>query len=167
MWTTTIHPWLILEVLLLLMVANGTPILAKKVFGDFLNHPLDGGVKTGDGQPLLGHSKTLRGIILAVVVTAIAALLMGLGPTVGLVIGAAAMFGDVLSSLLKRRMSLAPSSRALGLDQIPESVLPLLASQPVLQLTVVDIAIITVLFFVGELAISRLLFHLKIRDRPF
>jgi CDP-archaeol synthase len=167
MWNPTIQPWLNLELLLLLMVANGTPILAKKVLGGFLDHPLDGGAKAGDGRRLLGGSKTVRGVVLAMLATAVAGSLVGLGWRIGLLIGAATMVGDILSSFVKRRLNFPPSSRALGIDQIPESVLPLLACQPILHLTILDIALVAVLFFIGELAISRLLFHLNIRDRPF
>jgi hypothetical protein len=35
--------------------------------------------------------------------------------------------GAPLSSFIKRRLALVPSSQAIGLDQIPESLFPLLA----------------------------------------
>jgi hypothetical protein len=77
------------------------------------------------------------------------------------------MSGDLLSSFIKRRLELPPSSQALGLDQIPESFLPLLACSFILPLAVTDILIGTVLFIVGELLLSRLLFKLRVRDRPY
>ena len=46
------------------------------------------------------------------------AVVSGLG--IGLLVAATAMAGDLLSSFLKRRLALAPSSQAIGLDQIPE-----------------------------------------------
>ena len=73
------------------------------------------------------------------------------------------MLGDLLSSFLKRRMGLAPSCQAIGLDQIPESLLPLLACWFFLPLTIVDVVVATVIFFVGELSLSRVLFKLGIR----
>jgi CDP-2,3-bis-(O-geranylgeranyl)-sn-glycerol synthase len=78
-----------------------------------------------------------------------------------------AMIGDLLSSFIKRRMGIAPSDRAIGLDQIPESLLPLLACAFFLPLTFFDVAVATLIFFVGELALSRVLFKLHIRDRPY
>jgi len=66
-----------------------------------------------------------------------------------------AMLGDLFSSFLKRRMGLAPSCQAIGLDQIPESLLPMLACWFFLPLTIVDA---TAIFFVGELSLSRVLF---------
>ena len=47
----------------------------------------------------------------------------GLPATVGTPLGGGAMLGDALSSFIKRRMGAAPSSRATGLDQIPEALL--------------------------------------------
>ena len=39
--------------LLLLLVANGAPILAARVFRHHLDGPLDGGLVLADGRPLL------------------------------------------------------------------------------------------------------------------
>jgi hypothetical protein len=64
-------------------------------------------------------------------------------------------------------MGIATSDRAIGLDQIPESLLPLLACAFFLPLTFFDVAVATLSFFVGELALSRVLFKLHIRDRPY
>ena len=77
------------------------------------------------------------------------------------------MVGDLFSSFLKRRMNLASSTMAFGLDQVPESLLPMLACKWLIPITMVDIVIVTVAFLVGELIGSRLLFKLNIRDRPF
>src|ERR1019366_4548987 len=94
-----------------------------------------------DGQPLLGKSKTLRGLLFSVLASSLAAPLFGLDWQIGLVVGSAAMAGDFFSSFVKRRLNLAPSSRATGLDQIPESLLLLLACRGALSLSILDIAI--------------------------
>jgi predicted CDP-diglyceride synthetase/phosphatidate cytidylyltransferase len=93
--------------------------------------------------------------------------LIGLDWNAGLVVAIVAMAGDLFSSFLKRRMNLRPSSRAIGLDQIPESLFPALACQSMLELTVLDIVTIVAIFFVGEVILSRLLFKWGVRDRPF
>jgi hypothetical protein len=62
-------------------------------------------------------------------------------------------------------LGLVPSSQAIGLDQIPESLFPLLAARLLLPLTVLAIAM--TLFFVGELLLSRLLYKWHLRDRPY
>jgi hypothetical protein len=93
--------------------------------------------------------------------------LLGLGWKVGALVSTAAMAGDLLSSFIKRRLGLASSSQAVGLDQVPESVLPLLACRLLLPLSWLDIFVTAALFFVGEIVLSRLLFRLHVRDRPY
>src|SRR5664279_6453728 len=119
----------LLQLLVLLTLANGAPVVAKKMFGDRFNLSLDGGLAFLDGRPLFGKSKTIRGIVVAILVTAAVAPLIGLSLATGAIVAAAAMAGDLLSSFTKRRLGFKPSSQALGLDQIPESLLPMLAAR--------------------------------------
>jgi CDP-2,3-bis-(O-geranylgeranyl)-sn-glycerol synthase len=161
------QPVLILELLILLTVANGTPVVAKRLLGGAFAYPLDGGALFPDGRPWFGPSKTIRGVVLATLATAATAAALGLGWKAGALIGMVAMAGDLLASFIKRRWGLAPSSQAIGLDQIPESLLPLLASVLFMPVTALDIAVATILFFVGELLLSRLLFRFHLRDRPY
>ncbi len=157
---------LIAQLLVLLGIANGTPILVHKILGKHLAIPIDGGLAFVDGTPILGKSKTLRGLALSVVATTAVAPLIGLPWRIGALVGVMAMIGDLLSSFLKRRMGLPPSARALGLDQIPESLLPLLACMVFLPLTAIDVLLATLIFFVGAVLLSRLLFKLHLRARP-
>ena len=161
------HPLLIAQLLTLLAVANGTPIIVEKFLGKFLAFPIDGGATLADGKPLFGSSKTLRGLALSILATTSVAPLIGLNWKIGALLALMAMIGDLMSSFVKRRMGLAPSDRAIGLDQIPESLLPLLACAFFLPLTFFDVVVATLTFFVGELALSRVLFKLHIRDRPY
>ena len=158
---------LILQLLILLAVANGTPVVAKKVLGDAFARPLDGGAVFLDGRPLLGPSKTIRGIVLSLLATPLAALLMGLQWELGAVVAAGAIVGDLFSSFVKRRLGLPPSSMAIGLDQIPESLFPLIAARMLIPVTLLDIVAVVTIFFVGELMLSRILFKLRLRDRPY
>ena len=159
--------WPILQLLILLVLANGTPVVTKKILGERLAYPLDGGVAFVDGRPLFGRSKTIRGVVLGVLVTTAGAPLIGLEWVIGFLVGSLAMAGDLLSSFLKRRMALLPSSRASGLDQVPEALLPLLACRNPLSLTVADIAAGVALFVIGEVLLSRLLYAFRLRDRPY
>lgn len=161
------HPLLVSQLLAQLAVANGTPIIVEKLLGKFLAFPIDGGATFADGNPLFGSSKTLRGLALSIVATTAVAPLIGLSWKVGALVALVAMIGDLFSSFLKRRMGLAPSCQAIGLDQIPESLLPLLACWFFLPLTIVDMIVATMIFFVGELLLSRVLFKLGIRNRPY
>lgn len=157
----------IAHVLVLLTVANGSPVVAKRIFGMRFSRPLDGGALFVDNRALLGRSKTIRGLIASLVVTALAARLTGLSWTTGVIFSAAAMAGDLLSSFVKRRMGKPSSAMALGLDQIPESLLPALFASRVFALTMVDVAAITLLFFAGELLVSRILYAINLRDEPY
>ena len=161
------QPLLLFQLLTLIAVANAIPVFAMKLFGAAAAWPLDCGLTMSDGRPLLGVSKTIRGIVLSVLLTPVVAMLIGLNWEVGLVVAASAMAGDATSSFLKRRMGFAPSSQAIGLDQIPEALLPLLAARWLLPITLVDVLVGTVLFVVGSLVVSRLLFKLNVRDKPY
>lgn len=158
---------LVLKLLILLSVANGVPVIAKRVLGDRFAWPVDGDMRFIDGKPLFGASKTIRGVVLAVLATSAAAPLLALSPGTGALAGIGAMAGDLLSSFAKRRLDLKPSSRATGLDQIPECLIPALLCRQDLGLGWTGIAAVVAIFFIGEIVLSRLLFRLRIRDRPY
>jgi hypothetical protein len=158
---------LIAQLLALLTCANGTPVLAGKIFGRTLAVPVDGNLSFLDGRPLFGPSKTLRGVVLSILITAAFAPLIGLDWKVGALVASMAMIGDLLSSFLKRRLGMSASSQFIGLDQIPESLLPLIAGRLLLPVTVLDIILVTIIFCIGALALSKVLFKLRIRDRPY
>lgn len=156
-----------LKLLALLAIANGAPLLGRTVLRHRWGTPLDGGVQLPDGRPLFGPSKTIRGVLLALVVTPIAAVLLGLDAVTGAAIGGCAMLGDLSSSFIKRRLRMAPSSQALGLDQVPESLFPLLAVRARLGLTGAEIAGLVIAFVILDLLLSRLLYRLRLRERPY
>ncbi|WP_400765575.1 CDP-archaeol synthase [Methylosinus sporium] len=158
---------LILRLLLLLIVANGAPVLGKRLLGGAFAQPVDGGARFLDGQPLLGPAKTWRGLLLAVLAAAFCAPLLGFPAHIGAMLGAFAMAGDLFSSFVKRRLGFPSSSRAPGLDQIPEALLPLLAIAGPARLGAGEIVIVAGLFFFGSQALSRLMFDLRVRERPF
>ena len=156
----------LLRLLLLLIVANGAPVLAKRVWGGALARPLDAGMCFFDRRPIFGPTKTVRGVLVSVAATTAVAPLVGIAWWIGALIGATAMAGDLFSSFIKRRLNRPPSSRALGLDHIPESLLPLLASHEALALTAADIGIVVAAFFAGAVILSRLLYRVGLRDEP-
>lgn len=159
--------WLGLRLLLLLGLANTAPLVAKRWLSTRWAAPLDGGMKFFDGRPLLGSSKTIRGLVAAVGAATLGAPLLGVPATVGALLGCGAILGDALSSFIKRRMGAAPSSRATGLDQIPEALVPLLALKGLLGLTLAQIAAITLAFFVLEIPLAWWSHRLGLRDRPY
>ena len=158
---------LLAHLLFLLMVANGVPVLAQAIFKQTANRSLDGGKLLADGRPMFGPSKTLRGIALSLAITTLAAIGLALPWYIGALIAIGAMLGDLASSFTKRRMGMASSSQAFGLDQIPESLLPLLLVRPWLSISTIDIVILVVAFLVLELLLSRVLYRLRLRERPY
>jgi CDP-2,3-bis-(O-geranylgeranyl)-sn-glycerol synthase len=162
-----LHIYTIFELLILVGLANGTPVAVNRLLGRRGNWPVDGGLTLPDGQPLFGASKTLRGILTAIIVTSVGASALSLGWKLGAAVGAAAMAGDLLSSFCKRRMRLKAGSRATGLDQIPESLLPALVARQALSLSGADVVAITAVFMVAEIGLSVLFFRWHLRERPY
>jgi len=147
----------------LLVIANGVPILASRILGDTFSQPLDCGITLPDGHPLFGTSKTFRGIIAALAATALLAPVISVSWGTGLILVALSTAGDLVSSFVKRRLGLAPSSQFMGLDQIPEALVPAMAGIRLLGLSVYDVTFIVALFSVGAIILSRIFFKLKIR----
>ncbi len=161
------HPLAVAQVLGLITFANSAPVVAKKILGSRFIWPIDFGLKLSDGHRLFGASKTIRGVVLGIVSGWAGAPLIGVAAGLGAQIAALAMAGDLLSSFLKRRFKRPSSSQAIGLDQVPELLLPLLPCIEPFDLTVADVVAVVVIFFVGELLVSRLLFRLHLRDEPY
>ena len=61
------------KLLILLSFANGSPVIAKLVLGEAYAMPIDGNIRFFDGRPLLGPSKTIRGVVGSLLVTALVA----------------------------------------------------------------------------------------------
>jgi CDP-diglyceride synthetase len=161
------HPASIIQSLALIGAANYAPILIKKLLGRTLNRPIDGGLVLSDGHPFLGSSKTWRGLAGAVLASTCASIIVGLEWKVGALVGAVAMVGDCLSSFAKRRLGVKPGEMFIGLDQVPESLLPALICHLYLPLNAVDVAVVLLLFIAAQIVFSRILFTLGLRDRPY
>ena len=157
----------VLTAVALLIVANGAPVAGAWLLGGRGAWSIDGGLVLADGRPLLGPSKTWRGLALAVLSTAATAAVLGLPPLTGAAVGAAAMVGDIVSSFVKRRRGVPSSGRAPVLDQVPEAMLPLLVCRELLGLSWGGIAVATALFALLDVILSPLLFRLGLRARPY
>jgi len=106
--------WLALRLLGVLTVANNAPIAAKLLLGPRCNRPIDSDRVFLDGRPLLGRSKTWRGLAAAIALSTLIAPALGFGPATGALIGALAMAGDALASFAKRRLGVPPSGKSCG-----------------------------------------------------
>jgi CDP-2,3-bis-(O-geranylgeranyl)-sn-glycerol synthase len=159
--------WPVVQALSLLLVANGSPVLATRLLGRRGAWPIDGGQSLEDGRRLLGPAKTWRGVCLAVLATGTTAPLLGLPWSTGAWVGLWAMAGDLGSSFVKRRMGMASSTMAPGLDQLPEALLPLLVCRDALGLTLTEAFLAAALFWLADSLLSPLLHRLGIRKRPY
>jgi CDP-2,3-bis-(O-geranylgeranyl)-sn-glycerol synthase len=143
-----------LQILLLVVWANAAPVLTRLLLGHRLDCPLDGGRILADGRPLLGTSKTWRGLAAAILTTPLFSVILGLSWIIGLVVAVGAMLGDVIASFIKRRMGRRPSEPVFLLDQIPEALIPVLALQGVLGLSLVQGAIVVIAFTLVHIALT-------------
>ena len=153
--------------LLLLLVANGSPILARQALRHRLAAPVDASLTLADGRRLFGPAKTWRGLAAAVLAATLAAPLLGQPWHLGALIGLFAMMGDLLSSFVKRRIGIPAGGMALGLDHLPESLLPLLACRPLLGLSWLEVVLLSLAFMAANLVLSRLFYHLGVREHPY
>jgi CDP-2,3-bis-(O-geranylgeranyl)-sn-glycerol synthase len=118
-------PVAIAKILILIGAANMAPAGLKLIFNERYSAPIDGGLVLRDGRRLLGPSKTWRGLAIGALFPAFLSPLVGLSWLAGMSAGVAAMVGDCISSFAKRRrLGFESSDMALGLDQIPEALLP-------------------------------------------
>lgn len=141
-----------LVLLAMLVLANGAPVAVQVICGrrcawtlDDLLPPL-----VAPGTVIFGHHKTLRGIGAAIVASTAVAWAVEWPLWLGALVGTLAMLGDLGSSAWKRRRGVVPGDSVPGLDQIPESLLPVLGAAPFLPLGPADVAAIVAGFCVIE-----------------
>jgi len=147
---------LIAHLLLMLVAANGMPVLLEMLFAGRFAWPVDGGLQFVDGRRLLGAHKTVRGILGGVVAAALVAPVVGLDYLQGALFGLLAMAGDLVSSFIKRRADCAPGCQRPLLDQLPEACLPLLLLHAELNASLPNAAVAVTLFIAIDLLLSRL-----------
>ena len=155
------------QLLLLIIIANGAPILTRELLNDTFKLAVDFDQKLPDNKRILGSSKTWRGIFSAFIVTAIAAWLLGYSLQTGLLVAFYVILGDLFSSFIKRRLSMKPSSMAPLLDQVPESFLPAYMLMSVFKLDISAVMLLVLTFVIVELFLSHILYKWGLRKRPY
>lgn len=151
-----------IQLLLLIIIANGAPVLARIIFGDHLNSPVDFGFVLPDNHPVFGSSKTWRGIFAALLMTSVAASLMNCPFATGFLIASYAVTGDLSSSFIKRRFSMAPSSKAPILDQVPESLLPAFMMMRIFDLELWSVLLLSFIFLIIDMVMTYILYHWRV-----
>lgn len=157
----------LLQLLFLIIIANGAPILVRVALNDGFILAIDFDNKLPDNHRIFGASKTWRGIFAAIFATSVAAWLLGYSLITGSLVAIYAMLGDLLSSFIKRRLAMAPSSAAPFLDQVPESFFPAFMMMQVFNLEIFSVVLLVLIFIIMELAISHVLYFWGIRKRPY
>jgi len=155
------------QLLLLIIIANGAPILIHRLFNDVFKLAVDFGQKLPDKKPVFGPSKTWRGIFAALAATSAAAWLLGYSANTGLLVAIYAVVGDLLSSFIKRRLAMQPSSMAPLLDQVPESLFPALMLMDVFNLDIFSVILLVLIFIITELLLSHIFYKWGVRKRPY
>lgn len=152
---------------MLLIIANGTPVLSRNILGSRFAWPIDFGLIVFDKRPLFGYSKTWRGLFVSMLVTGAVAPLFGLTAAQGAFFALLVMLGDLAASFTKRRLGYVESSRFRIIDVLPESLLPVVILRVYLGITAIEGFIVVALFFIFEAVLSPLLYRLHIRKRPY
>lgn len=160
---------LIITLVVLLLVANGAPLLAGHWLHSrcfcAIQRPIDGGYCCRDGHRLLGKSKTWQGLLSALLITTIAAAILKFPLPAALLLALLAMAGDLISSFIKRRLHCRSGLNVPGLDQLPESLLPMLGVSLLLPLSPLQVILPVLLFILIHIllteCLSALHFHPK------
>ena len=155
-----------MKALLLLLVANGAPIIAELLLAKRFAIPIDAGLRFSDGRPLLGAAKTWRGLICSILLTGLTGWFLHIGLLRGVCFAMLSMMGDMLASFCKRRIGLKESSRSRFLDALPESLLPAAFLKDSLGLDGISVLLLAAVFLFIEEYLSPLLYRLHIRKRP-
>jgi hypothetical protein len=156
-----------IKLLVMLLATNGAPVLAARIFQSRDARPLDLGRQLQDRRPVFGSSKTWRGVAAALTASCLLSILFDYGIWFGFVFGVLVMTGDLISSFIKRRTGLKPSDQYMGLDQLPESFIPSVYAVWHLGVGWWWAVLLALAFMLLELLISRPLFWLNIRKRPY
>lgn len=162
-----LHPWQ-RDILILIFLgwSNFLPILGRIVFKQRLSTPMDLGYRWIDNRYLLGPHKTWRGLVVSIIGSGLAGYVTPFGLVLGLKFAACSMFGDLISSFVKRRVGLKSGSRFFLLDQGIESLLPLWILKDSLFICWTEIILIVSSFTLLEIVLSPIFYMLHIRRNP-
>ncbi len=137
--------------MILLIMANLMPWALGLMCGSRWAAPMDCGMVWRDGTRLLGSHKTWRGLAVSLLGCGGTSALLGMHWWFGVRFAALSMLGDAISSALKRRRGREPGQDDVGLDQLPEALLPLIVFRHALKLDWWEIVLVTTVFAVLDL----------------
>jgi len=158
-------------------IANMAPVFASKIPGlrDWQT-PLDF-AKSYKGKRIFGNNKTWRGLIFGVIAAIITSLLQYrfianstestlFIITVAAAMGAGALLGDALESLLKRQLGIAAGESWLPFDQTDFIIGGLLLVYPLIHVPLRQVIVIFVIYFGLHLLASYIGYLLGLKKKP-
>jgi len=166
--------------------ANMTPPLIRKAgLFNFLDKPVDFGRKF-KGEAILGKNKSWRGVIFGSIIgILVAGLQLWLYQfsfikeisffdyseinilAFGFLISAGAVFGDLLSAFIKRRLKMEPGQRFIPFDQTNYVIGAALFLTPFLKINILIWITIFLLTFFLHLIINRIGYHLGLHKNKW
>ncbi|MDR3629181.1 MAG: CDP-archaeol synthase [Desulfocapsaceae bacterium] len=156
----------IFKVMFFLLWVNSLPPIVTAAVGDRYGLAIDCGIMWFDGQPLFGGHKTVRGLTVSAAGGLMAFPLLGVTWWQAGTAALLAMTGDLVSSFIKRRFTLQCGRAVAGLDQIFESLLPLLFLNRYLPLNLPQDVLIIVFFTVISSLCSHAWYYITGRPLP-
>ncbi|MBW1750172.1 MAG: CDP-archaeol synthase [Deltaproteobacteria bacterium] len=137
---------IVIKVAAFLLWVNFLPPLANMIWGERFNRPIDGGRLWFDQHPIFGDHKTIRGVLVSLLGGTAVAPLLDVDLPVAAGAAGLAMAGDLLSSFIKRRPNLPSGENVIVLDQIFESLFPILFLKGFLSLSWLQVLFILLCF---------------------
>lgn len=155
-----------LHIIVFLLLVNGIPPLIALLTNDRFNYRVDGGKSWFDGHPLFGSNKTVRGLITAICGGTLAFPLIGQAWWIAGITAFLAMTGDLLSSFIKRRF-IVPSGKDLPIiDQLFESLFPLIFLNYFIDINLLQNIAVLVIFITFAYSSSKLWHYITQRPLP-
>ena len=161
---------LFISLLILIWLINFVPPLLAQILEARWNRPVDGGYLFLDGRLLFGKHKTIRGVLAGITSGGVFGLVLGFPLWLGLGAGFLSMFGDLLSSFFKRRLSFLNGETVPALDQVPEGLLPFVLIAPYYSLSLGFVLLFIVVFglgaYYGSVFLNRVLLEKPFKSYP-
>lgn len=162
--------------------ANMAPVIVRNNFR-MLGFPIDFNKKIGN-KPVLGRNKTFRGLIFGIVFAIIAAYLqfvlysnnifIGISIAdysgwllIGFLMGFGAIFGDLVKSLIKRRLNYKPGEPFVPWDQTDFVAGAIIFIYPLVALSLNRIIIIFLVSFVLHIIVNHIAYYIRIRKEEW
>jgi hypothetical protein len=140
----------------LLIAANAVPVIVGKLALERGALSLDFGHVMPDGERLFGSHKTWRGLFSGILACVLLAAYLDLPIELGAGFAAVSLAADAWSSAAKRRLHLRPGTEMLWLDQLAETLVPLLVFAEPLRLGLGEIVVVTAAFVALDTATAQL-----------